>query len=260
MADFGPWLRNNTDNSPALAAVRAFAEAQAATWPYQSNTVDDYLAVINQTAPNNAGELRLTIYQYYVIWLANSVASTQRRISFGPIALVFAGLIIAAFLLYGVMSPTFVGSLANAAQARGLVTFLFAFATTSVIVVVTIGVLWVPKDEVEPRFSKAKDIMTILISVLGTILGFYFGQAQNPNAPPSQPAPQVSTAAPAATKPAATESEAPRPVAPATSEGAVGTPNATPPPAGNPPSLAAPTTGQSNLAAPQAGAPPAQKK
>ena len=55
-------------------------------------------------------------------------------------------------------------------------TFLFAFATTSVIVVVTIGVLWVPRDEIEVRFSKAKDIMTILISVLGTILGFYFGQ------------------------------------------------------------------------------------
>jgi hypothetical protein len=223
MADFGPWLRSNTDNSPQLAALRAFAQAQAAAWPYQSDAVDDYLAVIDQAAPNNAGELKLALYRYYVFWLANSLTTGQRRIGFGTIALVCAGLIIAAFLLYGVMNPTFVTSLANAAQARGLVTFLFAFATTSVIVVVTIGVLWVPKDEVEARFSKAKDIMTILISVLGTILGFYFGQAPNPNTATPPPASQVSAVMPSAAKPTSAGAEALRPAGPATGQSTTGT-------------------------------------
>ncbi len=68
--------------------------------------------------------------------------------------------------------------------------FLFAFAISAVIIVVTSGVLWVPKDEVEARFSKPKDILTILISVLGTILGFYFGSAspQLPLSPGPTPA------------------------------------------------------------------------
>ena len=213
MADFGPWLRSNTDNSPALAALRAFATAQGPAWPYQSNTVDDYLATIDQAAPNNAGDLKLALYRYYVIWSAQSIASGPRRIGFGSIALVVAGLIIAAFLLYGVFNPKFVGSLSDLAIARGLVTFLFAFATTSVIVVVTIGVLWVPRDEIEVRFSKAKDIMTILISVLGTILGFYFGQAQSQNA--ERPTPTVAAAAPTNAKPGAAGGEGPPPTAPA---------------------------------------------
>ncbi len=225
VADFGPWLRSNTDNSPGLAALRAFATGQGPAWPYQSNTVDDYLATIDQAAPNNAGDLRLTVYRYYVIWLAHSIASGPRRIGFGSIALVFAGLIIAAFLLYGVFSPAFVNSIANPAEARGLVTFLFAFATTSVIVVVTIGVLWVPRDEIEARFSKAKDIMTILISVLGTILGFYFGQAQNPTTTAERPTPTAAAAALPNAKPAPAGGETPPPTSPATGQGGAAAPN-----------------------------------
>ena len=105
-ADFGPWLRSSTDNSPALVALRAFATAQGPVWPYQSNTVDDYLATIDQAAPNNASDLKLAVYRYYGIWLAQSIASGRRRIGFGSIALVVAGLIIAAFLLYGVLTES----------------------------------------------------------------------------------------------------------------------------------------------------------
>ena len=227
MADFGPWLRSNTDNSPGLAALRAFATAQGPAWPYQSNTVDDYLETIDHAAPNNASDLKLTIYRYFLIWLAQSISSGPRRIGFGSIALVFAGLIIAAFLLYGVFNGAFVSSLSNASVARGLVTFLFAFATTSVIVVVTIGVLWVPRDEIEVRFSKAKDIMTILISVLGTILGFYFGQAQSQNA--ERPTPTVAAAASTNAKPGPAGGEGPPPTAPAGPSGTAAPAGATQP-------------------------------
>lgn len=228
MADFGPWLRSNTDNSPALAALRAFATAQGPTWPYHSNTVDDYLAVIDQAAPANASDLKLALYRYYLLWSAQSIASGPRRIGFGSIALVVAGLVIAAFLLFGVFNPTFVKSLSQTEIARGLVTFLFAFATTSVIVVVTIGVLWVPRDEIEVRFSKAKDIMTILISVLGTILGFYFGQAvtENANTAAARAAAAATSAAVTAAKPAPAGGEATAPAAPATAPGGAAQPPA----------------------------------
>jgi hypothetical protein len=202
-----------------MAALRAFATGQGPAWPYQSNSVDEYIATVDQAAPNNASDLKLALYRYYVIWLAQNSASGSRRIGFGSIALVVAGLIIAGFLLYGVFDPKFVNSLAIPGNARGLVTFLFAFATTSVIVVVTIGVLWVPKDEIESRFSKAKDIMTILISVLGTILGFYFGQAQN--TPPNPERQTATVAAPASpiARPAPTAGETSPPTAPANGQG-----------------------------------------
>jgi hypothetical protein len=252
MADFGPWLRNNTDNSPGLTALRVFADGQGGTWPYQSNAVDDYLAVINQANPNNAGDLRLALYRYYVIWLANSVASGPGRISLGSIALVVAGLVIATFLLFGVFTSSFLTSIADAAKARGLMTFLFAFATTSVVVVVTIGVLWVPKDEVEARFSKAKDIMTILISVLGTILGFYFGQAQNPNATAPQPAQMTTASTQPNAKPAVAGGAGPTSPSPATPQGEPTTPEAAPAPTQKSPAPTGSTTGQGAVATPDA--------
>lgn len=261
MADFGPWLRNNTDGSPALTALRLFADGQGGTWPYQSNAVDDYLAVISQANPNNAGDLRLALYRYYVIWLANSVASGPSRIGLGPIALVVAGLVIATFLLLGVFTSSFLTSIADAAKARGLMTFLFAFATTSVVVVVTIGVLWVPKDEVEARFSKAKDIMTILISVLGTILGFYFGQAQNPNATGPQPAQTITDISQPNAKPAVAGNTGPAPPSPSTPQGEPATPETGPASTQKLPVPTGSTAGQGTVTTPDATTtPPAAKR
>ena len=54
---------------------------------------------------------------------------------------------------------------------------MFSFATIGIIVLVAISVLWMEKSEVEGRFERAKDLITILVGVLGTIIGFYFGTA-----------------------------------------------------------------------------------
>jgi hypothetical protein len=70
-------------------------------------------------------------------------------------------------------------------QARGLITFLFAFATIAIIILIAITTFWMPKDEFQARFDKAKDLLTILIGVLGTILGFYFGSLAAPQGSPS---------------------------------------------------------------------------
>ena len=187
MPDFGPWLRANTDTDPALGALKEFADHLGADWPYQSNHIDDYVRVLSKAKPNNEHELKLSLYRYYTAWLPDHMVQSGARVRFGSVALVCSGLVIAAIILFGILNQTFLLSLADAAKARGLVTFLFAVATTSVIIVVTIGVLWVPSTEVEPRFSKAKDILTLLISVLGTILGFYFGQAQTTPKTPETP-------------------------------------------------------------------------
>lgn len=80
-------------------------------------------------------------------------------------------------------------------QARGLITFLFSFATIGIIVLVAISVLWMEKSEVEGRFERAKDLITILVGVLGTIIGFYFGTASTGGSA-SQPSVSAVTVAP----------------------------------------------------------------
>jgi hypothetical protein len=79
-------------------------------------------------------------------------------------------------------------------KARGLITFLFAFATIAIIILIAIATFWMSKDDVEVRFSKAKDLLTIIIGVLGTILGFYFGQIVSDRQMASTTSPPQTTA------------------------------------------------------------------
>jgi hypothetical protein len=113
---------------------------------------------------------------------------------------------------------------------------LFSFITIAVILIVIIALLWMDKDEdLDNRFTKAKDIIAILVGILGTIVGFYFGS--NPTGSPlagvTQPAALSSTNAIAAFRPGAA---APAGAASIGSPGASpGAPQEAPPPASNAP-------------------------
>jgi uncharacterized membrane protein len=67
--------------------------------------------------------------------------------------------------------------LQNAQYARGLITFLVVFATVLIAVILTLYVvLGNPGNDAdqEKRFNRGKEVLTIFIGVLGTIVGFYF--------------------------------------------------------------------------------------
>ncbi|HRW10478.1 MAG TPA: hypothetical protein P5121_35480, partial [Caldilineaceae bacterium] len=62
--------------------------------------------------------------------------------------------------------------------ARGLITFIVAFAAVSIAVILTLyAVLGDNDKQQEDRFNRGKEVLTIFIGVLGTIVGFYFGSA-----------------------------------------------------------------------------------
>lgn len=65
--------------------------------------------------------------------------------------------------------------LARFEVARGIITFLIAFSTVSIALVLVIStVVLQDSPENDKRFDRGKQVLTVLIGVLGTIVGFYF--------------------------------------------------------------------------------------
>jgi hypothetical protein len=71
------------------------------------------------------------------------------------------------------------GNMSRSEFARGLITYLFAVVTIGTAVVLVLSALLEPANDVqEKRFQRGKEILALLLGVFGTIVGFYFGQAQ----------------------------------------------------------------------------------
>lgn len=60
--------------------------------------------------------------------------------------------------------------------ARGLITYLFAVVTIGTAVVLVVAALTADETPAnERRFERGKEILSLLLGVFGTIVGFYFG-------------------------------------------------------------------------------------
>ena len=87
--------------------------------------------------------------------------------------------------LFGYQSESsLLRELASLDQARGLITFLVAVTTVGIALILTVYVVVTNDPNVKDRFILGKEVLTGLIGVLGTIVGFYFGsvatQTQKP--------------------------------------------------------------------------------
>ncbi|HEY7402638.1 MAG TPA: hypothetical protein VIB39_03895 [Candidatus Angelobacter sp.] len=73
--------------------------------------------------------------------------------------------------------------------ARGLITYLFAVVTIGTAVVMVVSAL-TSKDTPEHKrsFQRGKEILSLLLGVFGTIVGFYFGSEVSGNAQPAEEA------------------------------------------------------------------------
>jgi hypothetical protein len=201
MPDFAAWLRARADPDPDTVALQTFAQPRA-DWPWWSDRLGDYIAVIQTANPPAKDALISAVSVNYGRWEAQReqaggfLDGLARHA--GTVFLGLFGLIVAGVIVYGVfVNSSFFKLMAATDRARGLITFLFAFATIAIIILIAITTFWMSKEDVEARFNKAKDLLTIIIGVLGTILGFYFGQTVPAQQTSTSSAPQ--TAAPAST-------------------------------------------------------------
>jgi hypothetical protein len=187
MSSYAQSLRNQTTTDPDITFLQAYANTHATSWPWWSDSKADYEQHIdtNETNVANNARLKNALNTSFSAWLnANNPMSRtpvkQQVVDFFvknivSIIVSFIGLLLAFALLWGLFNTRFFTSIAGIEQARGLITFLFAFSTMGIIVLIAVAIFWLQHDELEDRFARAKDLLTIVIGVLGTILGFYFG-------------------------------------------------------------------------------------
>jgi hypothetical protein len=93
------------------------------------------------------------------------------------------GLAVVGALGFGIYSAggQFLDSLQKTEVARGLITFLVAVATVAIAIILALYAVVSSGPELKERFALGKEILTTLIGVLGTIVGFYFGSSTEPS-------------------------------------------------------------------------------
>jgi hypothetical protein len=100
------------------------------------------------------------------------LGSNQQYIVFGGMGFLVLGLLVAGVLQGGLLE-----FLSSVSGARGLITFLIAIGTIAIAVILTLAAVIMEAndtDVLKERLSKGKEILTVLVGVLGTIVGFYF--------------------------------------------------------------------------------------
>ena len=90
------------------------------------------------------------------------------------IGIIALGIVIAGLLGFGLWYSSF--TFGQTDQVRGFITFFFVVATTGIILLIALSLFWnTDADDAIKRFGAAKELLTLVIGVLGTIMGFYFG-------------------------------------------------------------------------------------
>src|SRR5580765_5446841 len=100
---------------------------------------------------------------------------------FNPIVAIAFAMLMAIVLLIGATTlgldkGLVLAHMGEVELARGLITYLFAVVTIGTAVVLVVSAL--TSDETpanERRFERGKEILSLLLGVFGTIVGFYFG-------------------------------------------------------------------------------------
>jgi len=96
----------------------------------------------------------------------------DEKMGWGLVLSVFvAGAFLIGIMLFGPGK----GDIQSIEFARGLITLLFSVGTIMLMLMIVGSVLMRTDVDPKDRFAQCKDVLTVLIGIFGTIIGFYFG-------------------------------------------------------------------------------------
>ncbi|MEA2883014.1 MAG: hypothetical protein QOH32_2270 [Bradyrhizobium sp.] len=182
---FPGWLAGIQGGAPEVVELQAYAGAVHWT----SNDINALRQTIeNDPLISQAEKVRRasTLGLLYERWQRDSSAQggqvwTQLMYYLFQnglgIFLSFFAVAVFLVLAVGMSNSSFFSSLAQVDQARGLITFLVAICAVAVILLTAINIFWGNNAAFNERVTAAKELVTLVVGVLGTILGFYFGSA-----------------------------------------------------------------------------------
>lgn len=189
--NFQKWLESNSSKIEGVEDLVKEMTSFKITFSPEMKKLEDLESVIEKSDADDdlKASLKERIKKLWTEFLKEYTTTAEPRPNVHPLlsklsSLVpMAGIIIIAGLILLVIYKAFFGendflnNLSSIEFTRGLITFLFAFGTIGIAIIITISVFTSERhlDESKERFYRGKEILTLLIGILGTIVGFYFG-------------------------------------------------------------------------------------
>jgi len=105
-----------------------------------------------------------------------------------PIFFAVLGVVVFYFIVYGITGKaSIVDQVQDTGRARGLITFIITMGSVGVAIILVIAAIISEGtiEEVKARLDQGRQVLTPLVGILGTIVGFYFGQASTTPASPA---------------------------------------------------------------------------
>lgn len=118
-------------------------------------------------APVRSGESNPRTITDAIVRLLNPITLIALIILVSVLVLIGAG-------LFGFDKGNILSNLAKSDYARGLITYLFAVGTIGTAVALVLAAL-LGDDDIKEKFARGKEVLSILIGMFGTMVGFYFG-------------------------------------------------------------------------------------
>lgn len=91
--------------------------------------------------------------------------------------ILFVGIVVCVLFYKIVDSPTLLDKLTDPAIARGLITFSITVATIALAFTLVYQAFYAVESS-DDRFRRGREVFTGLMGILGTVVGFYFGSAE----------------------------------------------------------------------------------
>lgn len=203
MNTFADWLSSGARATDSrIQALLAFAKAKGQKWTDAGDEKDALVRLITDSHshdPEQARALKEGLEWAWTVWKEETnvpakeegkesqprhkfswegVARFFTNIFESPAPIVALGLAVYfLIIIVTVFGPNSLTQLKDASTARGSITFLFSLGTIVIALILVMSALFsnAPPTERTERFNHGKEVLTILIGILGTIVGFYFG-------------------------------------------------------------------------------------